>query len=92
MYRSAGDMRLAGRIAQHGELTMPILTGETVKQVLHDLYGYDISDDDARAMANAAGAMLTMARGFGALGLGGIEPPFGYPNLLAEAQRLAQVK
>jgi hypothetical protein len=71
---------------------MPILTGETVKQVLRDLYGYEISDDDARAIANGAGAMLTMARQFSALGLDGIEPPFGYPNLLAEAARLSGEK
>jgi hypothetical protein len=71
---------------------MPILTGETVKQALHDLYGYDISDDEARAIANGAGAMLTMARQFGSLGLGGIEPPFGYANLLVEAARLAREK
>jgi hypothetical protein len=71
---------------------MPILTGDTVKQALHDLYGYEISDDDARAIANGAGAMLTMARQFAALGLEGIEPPFGYPTLLAEAARLGQEK
>jgi hypothetical protein len=71
---------------------MPILTGETVRQVLHDLYGYEISDDDARAIANGAGAMLTMGWQFSALGLGGIEPPFGYPNLLAEAARIAREK
>jgi hypothetical protein len=71
---------------------MPILTHETVRQVLHDLYGYEISDDDARAIANGAGAMLTMARQFDALRLSGIEPPFGYSTLLAEAARIAQEK
>lgn len=71
---------------------MPILTGETVKQALHDLYGYEISDDDARAIANGAGAMLTMAQQFETLGLEEIEPPFGYSNLLAAAARLAQEK
>ena len=66
---------------------MPMVTGETVKQVLRDLYGYEISLDDAHSIARSAGAMLTLAGHLGSIGIGGIEPPFGYPVLLAEAIR-----
>ena len=71
---------------------MPLLTPETVKQVLHDVYGYEITDDDAQRMANAAGAMLTNSRHLNSLGLAGIEPPFGYPSLIADAVRLSAKK
>ena len=71
---------------------MPLLTGETVKQVMRDLYGYEISADDADAIAHSAGAMLTLAGHLGSIGLAGIEPPFGYPVLLAEATRLAKTR
>ncbi len=71
---------------------MPLVTGETVKQVMRDLYGYEISDADAHAIAQSAGAMLTLAGQLGSIGLGGIEPPFGYPVLLAEAARVARAR
>jgi hypothetical protein len=72
---------------------MALITAETVKRTLHDLYGYDIADQDAQAIANTAGAMLTGAsQVLGALDLGGIEPPFGYPVLTAEAARIAKAK
>ncbi len=71
---------------------MPLVTGETVKQVMRDLYGYEISDADADAIAQSAGAMLTLAGHLGAIGLAGIEPPFGYPVLLAEAARVVKAR
>lgn len=71
---------------------MPYVTPETVKQVLKDLYGYEISDEDARVMAHGAGAMLTSSSHLKALGLTGIEPPFGYPVLSAEAVRIGKEK
>ena len=67
---------------------MPLVTHETVKQVLRDLYGYEISDADANSIAQSAGAMLTLAGHLGSIGLAGIEPPFGYPVLNSEAARL----
>ncbi len=69
---------------------MPLVTSETVKQVMRDLYGYEISDADADEIANSAGAMLTLAGHLPSIGLAGIEPPFSYPVLLAEATRLAK--
>ena len=71
---------------------MPLVTGETVKQVMRDLYGYEISAVDADAIAHSAGAMLTLAGHLPSIGLAGIEPPFGYPVLSAEATRLAKQK
>jgi hypothetical protein len=71
---------------------MPLVTGETVKQVLRDLYGYEIADADAHSIANSAGAMLTLAAHLGSIGIAGIEPPFSYPVLVAEATRSAKSK
>jgi len=69
---------------------MPLLNPETVKQVMRDLYGYEISDADAQSIAHSAGAMHTLAGHLPSIGLAGLEPPFGYPVLLAEATRLAK--
>lgn len=71
---------------------MPLVTGETVKQVLRDLYGYEVSDADAQAIAHGAGAMLTLAGNLGSLDLAGIEPPLGYAVMTAEARRLTKIK
>ncbi len=43
---------------------------------------------EARAIAHGAGAMLTGSGHLKALGLTGIEPPFGFPVMSAEAARL----
>jgi hypothetical protein len=71
---------------------MPLVTPETVKRVLKDVYGYDISDDAAGPVANTAGAMITLAENLGSLGLEAVEPPFGYANLMTEAMRAASKK
>ncbi|HYA34536.1 MAG TPA: hypothetical protein VEF03_02900 [Candidatus Binataceae bacterium] len=64
---------------------MAQITGETVKRMARDIFDYEVSDADADSMAGTAGAMLTLARQLIGLGLDGIEPPFGYSNLFAEA-------
>jgi len=66
---------------------MAQLTAQTVKQVAHEIFDYEIADADLIAMANTAAAILALARHLGSLGLAGIEPPFGYPALIAEASR-----
>ncbi|MGO9606820.1 MAG: hypothetical protein ACLQAT_26090 [Candidatus Binataceae bacterium] len=71
---------------------MPLITPETVKRTLKDIYGYDISDDAAGAVANTAGSMLSLAQHLGTLGLEGIELPFGYATLMTEAMRTAAKK
>jgi len=59
---------------------------------MRDLYGYEVSDADAEAVAQSAGAMLALAGHLPSTGLAGIEPPFGYPVLLGEATRLAKAR
>ena len=68
---------------------MGILTADTLKMFAREMYDYELADRDARALANNAGALLTMLNRLGGLlDLESIEPPFGYPNLEAEAHRL----
>ena len=67
---------------------MAQLTGESVKKLALEIFDYEISDHDARSVANTAGAMLTLSRQLGTLPLSGIGPAFGFPNLNAEAAHL----
>ena len=67
---------------------MAKLTPETAKALARELYGHDLSDAAATAVANAAGALVTTARRLGNISLSGIQPPFGYPTLVAEAERI----
>jgi hypothetical protein len=71
---------------------MPLVTAETVKRVIHELYDYEIADQDAAVTANTAGAIITGSRHLLSLDLEAIEPPFGYGALQAEAARLAPKK
>jgi hypothetical protein len=71
---------------------MPLITAETVKRVLKDVYGYDISDENAGPAANTAGAMISLSENLRSLGLDDIEPPFGFANMMAEALRHAAKK
>ncbi|MFZ0889254.1 MAG: hypothetical protein WA005_12435 [Candidatus Binataceae bacterium] len=72
---------------------MGILTAETVKMLAREMYDYELTDKDARALADGAGPLLTMASRLGdLLDLKAMEPPFGYPNLQAEAQRIRRKK
>jgi hypothetical protein len=71
---------------------MPLVTPETVKQVLKDLYDYEISEEAAGPVANTAGAMISQAHNLDSLGLDDLEPPFGFPNLMAGATRIAAKK
>ena len=66
---------------------MARLTGEAVKQLAQQLYDYNLSDDAAEAVAHMVGAMATYSRRLEALNLTGLQPPFGYPTLIAEAER-----
>jgi hypothetical protein len=71
---------------------MPLVTPETVKRVLKDVYDYEISDEAAIPIANTAGAMISLAHNLDALGLDQVEPPFGFPNLMAGAMLIAAKK
>jgi hypothetical protein len=67
---------------------MAQLTAETVKRTALEIYGYELSDTDAAAIARSAGPMLSMAQHLVTLVRDGIEPPFGYPVLTAESARI----
>lgn len=66
---------------------MARLTGRAVKTMAQQLYDYDLSDDAAEAVAHMVGAISSYSRRLEALNIGGVQPPFGYPILVAEAER-----
>jgi hypothetical protein len=66
---------------------MARLTGAAVKMLAQQLYDYTLTDDSAEAVAHMVGAMATYSRRLEALNLAGLQPPFGYPTLIAEAER-----
>jgi len=67
---------------------MADLSGETVRKILIEVYGYDIAQADADALARRAQPTLEAVRRLSTLGLDGIEQPFSLAVLLAEAQRI----
>jgi hypothetical protein len=70
---------------------MARLTGPAVKMLAKQLYDYEFSDDAAEAVAHMVGAMATYSQRLEALNLSGLQPPFGYPTLIAEAERSLRV-
>lgn len=66
---------------------MARLTASAVKTLAQQLYDYDLSDDAAHTVAHMVGAMATYSRRLEVLNIRGVQPPFGYPILLAEAER-----
>lgn len=68
---------------------MQRLTPETVKALARQLYDYALDDDAAASIAHMVGAMAAYSRRLDALGLDGLQPPFGYPTLIAQARRIA---
>jgi hypothetical protein len=67
---------------------MAKLTPDAVKMLAQQLYDYELTDDSAAAVAHMVGAMATYSQRLDALNLAGLQPPFGYPTLLAEADRI----
>jgi len=67
---------------------MADLTAETVMRVAREFFDYAMNEESAAAVARVAGAMLVDARRLSALGLEGVDPPFSYATMLAEAERL----
>lgn len=67
---------------------MARLTSETAKMLAQQLYDYQLSDEAASAVAHMVGAMATYSRHLEDLKLGGLQPPFGYSTLIAEAGRI----
>ncbi len=67
---------------------MPRLTPETLKALATQIYDYELDNDAAASVAHIVGAMTAYSRRLETLGLDGLQPPFGYPTLIAEAQRV----
>jgi hypothetical protein len=67
---------------------MAELTPETVMRVAREFYDYPMTAEAAAVVTKVAQAMLTDALRLSALGLEGVEPPFSYTTLIAEAERL----
>lgn len=64
------------------------LTPETVKMLARELYDYELPDDAAASAAHLVGATAAISRRLDSLELGGLQPPLGYPTLIAEADRI----
>jgi hypothetical protein len=67
---------------------MARLNGPTVKALAMELFDYEFSEDAAASVAHIVGAMANYSRRLHAIGLAGLQPPFGYPALRAEADRI----
>src|SRR5579864_9348687 len=67
---------------------MAWLTPDTLQKLARELYGYEMPIETAKSIVAGAGAMMSMSDHLDTLGLDAVEPPFGYPNLLAEASRM----
>lgn len=66
---------------------MARLTPDTVKTLAQELYDYHLADDAAASVARMIGAITTYSRRLENLSLSGLQPPFGYPTLVEEANR-----
>jgi hypothetical protein len=67
---------------------MAELTGDTVRRMLSEVYGYEVTPADADTLARRARPMMDAARHLATLELAGIEQEFSFAVLLAEAERL----
>jgi hypothetical protein len=65
-----------------------VLTAETVKALARQLYDYELTDNAATAVARIVGAGAAGFRHLDSPNLRGLQPPFGYPTLVAEAARI----
>lgn len=66
---------------------MERLTPDTVRMLARQLYDYTLDDEAAASIAHMVGAMAAYSRRLESLGMSGLQPPFGYATLLAEAER-----
>jgi hypothetical protein len=70
---------------------MAKFNAETVKLLGSELFDYSFSDESAASVAHIIGAMASYSRRLHGIGLIGIQPPFGYPALRAEADRIRRI-
>ena len=69
---------------------MARLSPEAVKLIAKQLYNYELSDDAAGAVAHMVGAIAPYAERLESLKLEGLQPPFGYPTLVAQAYQISR--
>ncbi len=70
---------------------MARLSPETVKLLALELYDYEFTEDAAASVAHVVGAMANYSRRLHAIGLSGLQPPFGYLTLRTEADRIRRI-
>jgi hypothetical protein len=67
---------------------MAKFSAATVQLLARELYDCEFSDESAAAVAHVIGAMASYSRRLHGIGLMGLQSPFGYPTLQAEADRI----
>jgi hypothetical protein len=67
---------------------MARFSAETVKLLGRELYDYEFTDESATAVARIIGALTNYSRRLHGIALAGMQPPFGYATLCAEADRI----
>ncbi len=67
---------------------MARLNPETVKLLGRELFDYEFTEEAAGAVAHIIGAMASYSRRLHGIGVAGLQPPFGYATLRAEADRI----
>ena len=68
------------------------LSPATLQALARELYDYELTDGAAASVAHMLGAVAHHGQKLRALSLDGVQPPIGYPTLLAEAERLRSTK
>ncbi len=70
---------------------LAMFTAATARLLARELYDYEFSDESAAVVAHVIGAMASYSRRLHGIGLTAVQPPFGYPTLCAEADRIRRV-
>jgi hypothetical protein len=60
-----------------------------MQALARQLYDYDLNGEAATSVARIVGAGAKVFRDLDHADLGGLQPPFGYPNLIAQARQLS---
>jgi hypothetical protein len=77
-------------IIREGASMMAEFTAATARLLARELYDYEFSEEAAASVAHIIGAMANYSRRLHGIGLTGLQPPFGYPTLRTEADRIRQ--
>jgi hypothetical protein len=63
-------------------------TATTARLLARELFDYEFSDESAASVAHVIGTIANYSRRLHGIGLTGLQPPFGYPTLRTEADRI----